>query len=83
LNSIRNKPLADIDGWQSQMQTRATSVGRVLLYSPNLSLSDQQATGIEMIESIEQAISNSIAQNQDANVAFIPEGPYVIPLLAK
>ena len=83
LDSIRNNPLADIDGWQSQMQIRATNVGRVLLYSPNLSQADRQATGVEMIESVEQAISDSIARSGDPNVAFIPEGPYVIPLFAK
>jgi lactate racemase len=83
LDSIRNKPLADIDGWQSQMQIRATNVGRVLLYSPGLSQSDRQATGIEMIDSVEQAIADSIARSLDPNVAFIPEGPYVIPLFAQ
>jgi lactate racemase len=82
LDSIRHQPLADIDGWQSQMQTRATTVGRVLLYSPGLSPADRQATGIEMIDSIEQAIADSIAHSQDRHVAFIPEGPYVIPLFA-
>ncbi len=82
LDSIREKPFADIDGWQSQMQTRATSVGRVQLYSPGLSLGDRQATGVEMIDSLEQAIADSVAQNRDPHVAFIPEGPYVIPLLA-
>jgi lactate racemase len=80
LDSIRNKPLADIDGWQSQMQTRATSVGRVQLYSPSLSELDRQATGVEMIDSVEQAIAASIAKSQDPHVAFIPEGPYVIPV---
>lgn len=81
LDSIRNKPLADIDGWQSQMQIRATDAGRVQLYSPSLSQTDRQATGVEMIDSIEQAIAESISQSSDPNVAFIPEGPYVIPLL--
>ncbi len=80
LDSICLKPLADIDGWQSQMQTRATNVGRVLLYSPNLSQADCQATGVEIIESIERAISDSIERSHDPSVAFIPEGPYVIPL---
>jgi hypothetical protein len=35
-----------------------------------------------MIDSIEQAIADSIAQSHDRNVAFIPDGPYVIPLFA-
>ncbi len=83
LDSIRDKPLADIDGWQSQMQTRATNIGRVLLYSPGLSPSDRQATGVEMIDSIEHAIAESIARSGNPNVAFIPEGPYVIPLIKK
>jgi nickel-dependent lactate racemase len=82
LKSISNKPLADIDGWQSQMQTRATNIGRVLLYSPNLNQADRLATGVEMIESVEQAIADSVNSSQDVNVAIIPEGPYVIPLFA-
>ncbi len=80
LNSIRNKPLADIDGWQSQMQTRATEIGRVLLYSPSLSPADRQATGVEMIGNVEQAIAESVAAHGDPHVALVPEGPYVIPL---
>lgn len=80
LDSIRTKPLADIDGWQSQMQIRATNAGRVQLYSRGLSKADRQATGIEMIDSVEQAIADSMAQSRDPSVAFIPEGPYVVPL---
>jgi lactate racemase len=83
LDSIRNQPLAQIDGWQSQMQLRATSIGRVLLFSPGLSEADRQATGIELIDSIEQAISDSMARNSDPSVAIIPEGPYVIPQLVR
>jgi nickel-dependent lactate racemase len=82
LDSICNQPLADIDGWQSQMQTRATNLGRVLLYSPGLSQADRKATGIELIDNIEQSIVDSMTQSHDPSVAFIPEGPYVIPIFS-
>jgi len=35
-----------------------------------------------MIASLDQAIADSIARHGDAAVAVIPEGPYVIPVLA-
>jgi len=83
LDRIREMPLADIDGWQTHMLLRTLAVGNVSLYSEGLKGSDRELTGVEMVESIEDAIAASVAESGDKQVAFIPEGPYVIPTFSK
>lgn len=78
---IAGKPLADIDEWETQMQTKAMRRGNVALYS-DMSPDDKALTGVEIVESVEQAIAASIARHGDNRVAVIPEGPYVIPFYA-
>lgn len=79
LDSIRDKALADIDEWQTEMQLKPMRVGQVHLYSPGLDETDAAATGVNMVSDLTQAIADSIARQQDAAVAVIPEGPYVVP----
>ena len=83
LDRIRPMPLADIDGWQTHMLLRTLAVGNVSLYCEGLRGADRELTGVQMIESIEDAIEAGIAQSGDKRVAFIPEGPYVIPTFSK
>ncbi len=80
LESIRNKPLAAIDEWQTEMLLRATRHFRVQLYAPGLSPEDRDITCVEMIDSIETAVADSITRSGDPAIAVIPEGPYLIPL---
>jgi nickel-dependent lactate racemase len=80
IERIRQMPLADIDGWQTHMLLRPLSIGRVSLFSEGIHGSDRELTGVEMIESIEKAIEQSVAASGDKSVAVIPEGPYVIPV---
>lgn len=79
LADIGRKSHADIDEWQTQMQLRSTQVGRVHLYTDGLSLADGALTGVARITSIEAAIAQCIERHGDPNVAFVPEGPYVVP----
>lgn len=79
LDRIRKMPLADIDGWQTHMLLRTLAVGNVSLYSEGLRGSDRELTGVQMIESIEDAIAESIEKSGDPCIAVVPEGPYVIP----
>ena len=79
LADIERKSHADIDEWQTQMQLRTTRVGQVYLYSGELSQADGALTGVSRIDSIETAIAASISQHSDPHVAFVPEGPYVVP----
>ncbi len=76
---IAAKTYADIDEWQTQMQLRSMRVGRVHLYSGGLAPADAALTGVNVVPSIEAAVADSMARHGDANVAFIPEGPYVVP----
>jgi nickel-dependent lactate racemase len=79
LREIMRKRHANVDEWQSQKQLEATLKGRVHLYSDKLEPEHHLATGVEVIESVGQAIRQSVGRSGDPAVAFIPEGPYVVP----
>jgi nickel-dependent lactate racemase len=78
--SIAGKPHADIDEWQTQMQLRPMRVGRVRLYTDGLAASDVALTGVERVADVGAAIADSMARHRDPRVAFVPEGPYVVPV---
>lgn len=80
--SIEGKPHADIDEWQTQMQLKPMRAGRVRLYTDGLPGEEGNLTGVERIGSIEAAIAESMARHGDPDVAFVPEGPYVVPVHA-
>ena len=79
MTAIAAKSHADIDEWQTQMQVKSMRAGRVRLYSEGLSAADAAITGIEMVPSVEAAIADSIDRHGDGAVAFVPEGPYIVP----
>ena len=83
LDRISAMPLADIDGWQTHMLLRTLAVGNVSLYSEGLKGNERALTGVQMVESMEDAIAASMAQSGDKRIAVIPEGPYVIPTYSK
>lgn len=80
IDRIRQMPLADIDGWQTHMLLRPLSIGKVSLFSEGIQGRDRDLTCVDMIESIESAIQESVDKSGDRSVAIIPEGPYVIPV---
>jgi nickel-dependent lactate racemase len=80
--SIAPKPHADIDEWQTQMQLRPMRVGRVRLYTEGLSELDAALTGVERAADLAGAIGDSMDRHGDPQVAFLPEGPYVVPRYA-
>ena len=82
LAGIRGKANADIDEWQTQMQTRSLARGRVRLFTGGLSPSDRALTGVGAVASVEEAVAESIERHRDPRIAVIPEGPYVIPRAA-
>ncbi len=79
LETLLRKQLADIDEWQTEMQLKTMRVGRLQLHTSGLSARERRATGVEVVDSLEEAIARSIARSGDAEVAVIPEGPYVVP----
>jgi nickel-dependent lactate racemase len=82
LQALLQKPLADIDEWESEMLLKPLRGGRVELYSTGLSGDDRRLTGVGMIDSVDRAIHASLARTGDPAVAVIPEGPYVVPFCA-
>ncbi|MEO1693815.1 MAG: nickel-dependent lactate racemase [Pseudomonadota bacterium] len=80
LRTLETKSLADIDEWQTEMQLKPMRVGEVVLYATGLAHSDRAVTGVHHTDDLTQAIADSIAKHGDADVAVIPEGPYVVPL---
>jgi nickel-dependent lactate racemase len=79
-SSIEHKRHADIDEWQTQMQLRPMRVGRVSLYTDGLDDLDAGLTGVERVADLTAAVAESMARHRDPHVAFVPEGPYVVPV---
>jgi len=82
LKSLLAKQFADIDEWQTEMQLKSMRVGRVQLYSTGLSAEDRPLTGVESVPSVEAAVAAAIARSGARDVAVIPEGPYVVPVVS-
>ena len=40
---------------------------------------DQKLTGVKMIADLQEAVAEAIERVGDAEVAVIPEGPYLVP----
>ena len=79
LASILDKPLADIDEWQTEMQLKPMRLAGIHLYSQGLPAEDRALTGVNIVDSIEEAVARSVESSGDPAVAVIPEGPYVVP----
>src|SRR5262245_14308553 len=82
-SSIEHKPHADIDEWQTQMQLKPMRVGRVRLYTDGLDAIAADLTGVERVTDLALAVAESMARHRDPHVAFVPEGPYVVPVHAE
>ena len=82
LASILGKPLADVDEWQTEMQLKAMRLAGIHLYSEGLPAEDRALTGVNVVDSIEDAIARSVESSGDPAIAVIPEGPYVVPRFA-
>jgi hypothetical protein len=82
LAAIADKSFAAIDEWQTQMQLRASRMAEIHLVSSGLTQVDKQLTGVLRAESVEEAVAASMARHGTSEVAFIPEGPYVVPRIA-
>lgn len=81
-SSIEGKLHADIDEWQTQMQLRPMRIDRVRLYTDGLTEDEAALTGVERITDLTAAVAESMARHADPRVAFVPEGPYVVPVNA-
>ena len=82
LATLTAKSLAEIDEWQTQMQMKAMRLGRVELYTTGLDEEERRITGVHLTLNIDKALHEAVTRHNDADVAFIPEGPYVVPVFA-
>jgi nickel-dependent lactate racemase len=82
LDSLLDKRHADVDEWQTEKQLAPMRAGTVSLYTTGLNAEERGLTGVAMIDSVENAIARSVAEAGDPRVAFVPEGPYVVPQYA-
>ena len=82
LASILDKPLADIDEWQTEMQLKPMRLAGIHLYSQGLPAEDRALTGVNIVDSIEETVARSVESSGDPAIAVIPEGPYVVPRFA-
>ena len=81
--SLARKDLADVDEWQSQMLLRALAAGRVHLHTDGLQDGDLALTGVAPCPDLQGFVDAFVAHRGAARVALIPEGPYVVPRLAR
>ena len=79
LAGILDKRLADVDEWQTEMQLKPMRLADIHLYSRGLPAADRALTGVNVVDSIEDAIARSVESSGDRAIAVIPEGPYVVP----
>ncbi|MDG2128518.1 MAG: nickel-dependent lactate racemase [Fuerstiella sp.] len=79
LRSILQKSHADIDEWQTQMQTKPMQVGRIHLVTNGLLAQDHALTGVNVTSSLQAAVHDSLSRSPHQSIAVIPEGPYVVP----
>jgi nickel-dependent lactate racemase len=82
LATLTGKDLADVDEWQTEMQLKPMRHGRVELYSTGLAAADRALTVVHVVDDLTAAIQASMDRTADRGVAVIPDGPYVIPVLA-
>ena len=82
LATLTAKSLAEIDEWQTEMQMKAMRLGKVELYTTGLDSEERRITGVTLTPNVDLAVREAIARHNDPNVAFIPEGPYVVPVFA-
>jgi len=80
MNMLEGRDKALIDEWETEMLLKPLRVGNIQLYSTGLSESDRKHVFVETVPSVEAAVAASIRAHGDAEIAVVPEGPYVIPL---
>jgi nickel-dependent lactate racemase len=82
LQSLLAKRFADVDEWQTEMQLKSMRVGQVKLYTTGLDADERSLTCVDDIASVDVALADALATSADGSLAVIPEGPYVVPVVA-
>ncbi len=82
LATLKAKSFAEIDEWQTEMQLKPMRIGRIQLFTTGLTSEERRITGVELVDSVEQAVRASLERHDDLSLGVIPEGPYVVPVFA-
>jgi nickel-dependent lactate racemase len=82
LRTLIAKRFADVDEWQTEMQLKSLRAGRVQLYTTGLDAEERRLTGVETIDAVDAALATAVGRARDPAIAVIPEGPYVVPVVA-
>lgn len=83
LQELLEKPLADIDEWQTQKQLEAMARAKIHLFTEGLSEAELALTGVECSRNLQALIHRSLSKSRCSSLAIIPEGPYVVPRYQK
>ena len=81
LETLLAKRFADVDEWQTEMQLKSMRAGRVQLYTTGLDAEERRLTGVDTIDSVDDALAEALARSGDRTFAVVPEGPYVVPVV--
>ncbi len=81
LQTLLAKRFADVDEWQTEMQLKSMRVGRVQLFTTGLDAEERSLTGVDTVESVDDALAAALARAGDRTFAVVPEGPYVVPVV--
>jgi nickel-dependent lactate racemase len=81
LEGLKQKQMADIDEWQTEMQLKPMRVGGIQLFTCGLNDEERKITGVDQISSVAEAVSLSMEEQKSEEVAVIPEGPYLVPFM--
>ncbi|MEZ6087782.1 MAG: nickel-dependent lactate racemase [Pirellulaceae bacterium] len=79
LAKIMRQSHAEIDQWQTQMQLKPQSIGKIHLFAQGLSDHDFALTGVQRVRSLDATLRSCLSESRDRSLAVIPEGPYVAP----
>ncbi len=83
LASALSRPSAEPDEWETHMLLRARRAVTLHLYAPALSDEDRRLTAVEPVAGgLAHAVLRQAWAAGDRRLAIIPEGPYVMPVLA-
>ena len=83
LQSLLAKQFADVDEWQTEMQLKSMRVGQVKLYTTGLDAEERSLTVRRRRSRRSTPRSRTRSRPRaDGSLAVIPEGPYVVPVVA-
>ena len=80
MSMLETREKALIDEWQTEMLLKPLRVGNIQLFTEKLSQDDLKYVYVEPVASVEKAVAASVEAHGDAEIAVIPEGPYVTPI---